>query len=382
VKVNVNSEVLGWAVERSGKSVDELLPRFPRIREWTRGETQPTLRQLESLAKATMTPLGFLFLQTPPAVQLPIPYFRTVHDDGVDEPSPNLIETIYTMQRRQDWMRDFVVDEGQEELGFVASAGLEDDPVDVARNMREVLGFDEFWAGGERTWEDALRVLRNRMEDVGILVMVNGVVGNNTHRKLDPTEFRGFVLVDNHAPLVFVNGADGKAAQMFTLAHELAHVFFGSSAAFDLRQMLPAADQTERACNLVAAEFLVPGSRLLKAWRDAKEERDPFQKLAREFKVSAIVVARRVLDLSLIGREAFFEFYRNYMAEERRRSARSQVGGDFYATQNARIGNRFGATIVRAAQEGRLLYSDAFALTGLNGKAFERFAAGIVEGGG
>jgi Zn-dependent peptidase ImmA (M78 family) len=244
--------------------------------------------------------------------------------------------------------------------------------------MRELLGFTENWAQAESTWTDALRRLREAIEEARILVVANGIVGNNTHRKLDPEEFRGFVLVDDYAPLVFVNNSDGKAAQMFTLAHELAHVFFGSSAAFDLRQLMPAQDKTEQACNQVAAEFLVPKSHLLLAWPAVRDDDQPFQAIARRFKVSEIVVARRALDLGLINREAFFEFYRDHLATERRRSAEVPGGGDFYLNQNLRVGARFGAAVVRAVKEGRLGYTEAYRMTGLYGKSFEQFAASLI----
>ncbi len=131
------------------------------------------------------------------------------------------------MQRRQAWMREYLLEEGHEALSFVGSATRRQQTGKIAELMRTALGIDTGWAARYGTWTDALRGLQKRMESIGILVVVNGVVGNNTHRKLDPGEFRGFVLVDNYAPLVFVNGADSKAAQMFTLGHELAHIFFG-----------------------------------------------------------------------------------------------------------------------------------------------------------
>jgi len=380
-RVAVDKKVLHWVVSRSGLELDDLEKRFPRIRQWATGESHPTLRQLEALAKATFTPLGFLFLAEPPDERLPIPHFRTLHDDTSRKPSPDLLETIQIMQRRQTWMREFLTDQGHKELPFVSSARREEQPRQIVRHILGTLGLDEGWAAAERTWTNALRTMREAIEDAGILVVVNSIVGNNTHRKLDPTEFRGFVLVDEFAPLVFVNGADGKAAQMFTLAHELAHVFFGSSAVFDLREMQPADEPTEQTCNRVAAEFLVPQRELRQIWPSVRDDSEPFQTIARRFKVSALVAARRALDTNLINREAFLNFYRAYQSDERRAASSRPDGGDFYANQNLRVGQRFASTVIRAVKEGKLLYSEAYRLTGLRGKTFDHYAALLGFGG-
>jgi Zn-dependent peptidase ImmA (M78 family) len=379
--VVVSKDVLLWALDRSGQAIEDVLPVFPKLRDWISGGKQPTLCQLEKFAKATHTPLGFLFLPQPPEERMPIPHYRTSAGGHAQRPSAELLDTIYAMQLRQAWMRDDVKDQGQEPLPFVRSARVGASPEAVARKMRQLLGFKENWAEGERTWTDALRRLREAIEEAHILVVVNGIVGNNTHRKLDPGEFRGFVLVDEYAPLVFVNNSDGKAAQMFTLAHELAHIFFGSSAAFDLRQLMPAQDKIEQMCNRMAAEFLVPERLLHEAWPDVSNDVEPFQSLARRFKVSEIVAARRALDLRLIGREAFFKFYNEYLAKERRRSDEASGGGDFYLNQHMRVGTRFVTAVVRAVKEGRLGYTEAYRMTGLYGKTFEHFAASFVVGG-
>ena len=194
-------------------------------------------------------------------------------------------------------------------------------------------------------WTAALQTLRDALDAAGVLVVTNGVVGNNTHRRLDPQEFRGFVLVDEYAPLVFVNGADAKTAQMFTLAHECAHLWFGQSAAFDLRDLQPANNGIEIACNAVAAEFLVAETELRSQWEFARAQVRPFDYLARNFKVSAIVAARRALDLALIPRNVFFEFYHDHLAEAKWRRDDTAGGGDFYLTQNVRLGRRFGALL-------------------------------------
>jgi len=380
-RIAVSKKILDWALDRSGLTLADLEGKFPRLRQWVDGQRQPTLRQLELLAKSTMTPLGFLFLKEPPEERLPVPYFRTLGDEASYGPSPDLLETIHTMQRRQDWLREFLVDQGQEALTFVRSARADEPPASVGQRIRMALALDAGWAALQPSWTEALRVLREAMENAGILVVVNSVVGNNTHRKLDTEEFRGFVLMDEYAPLVFVNGADGRAAQMFTLAHELAHVFFGSSAAFDLREMSPANDPTEQACNRVAAEFLVPEQKIRRIWPSIRGDTERFQSIAREFKVSELVAARRALDIGLISKNDFLMFYRDYLTDERRKAARRSEGGDFYATQDLRVGRRFALAVVRAAKEGKILYSEAYRLTGLYGKTFDGYSASLGFGG-
>jgi Zn-dependent peptidase ImmA (M78 family) len=380
-RVVVSADVLRWALDRSEISPASLQHKFPKIGQWISGAGQPTLRQLESLAKTTLTPLGFFFLQNPPEERLSIPHFRTLHSEGMSRPSPNLLATVQMMERRQSWMREFLIDEGQEPLSFVNSTRLDEQHTLFAQRIRQTLGFNEGWASSKQTWTEALRMLREAIEGVGILVAVNGIVGNNTHRKLIVDEFRGFVLVDEYAPLVFVNGADGKAAQMFTLAHELAHVFLGSSAAFDLRQLRPADEPTELACNLAAAEFLVPERQLRREWDAAQSNPEPFQAIARHFKVSALVAARRALDLRLITRKKFLQFYHNYEQDERRVAVRQSEGGDFYASQNLRVGRRFATAVYRAAKEGKLLFSEAYRLTGLHGETFDRYMSHMGVGG-
>lgn len=376
-RVTVSDTVLRWALDRSVRREDVEL-KFPKLSEWLSSQSQPTLHQLEAFAKATSTPLGFLFLAEPPVERLSIPHFRTL-EGSTRESSPDLLETVQIMERRQAWMREYLIEQRQEPLKFVHSVRIADELKLVANQMRRTLGLDTRWASQQYTWTTALRELQKKIEEIGILVVVNSVVGNNTHRKLDVDEFRGFVLVDEYAPLVFVNGADGKAAQMFTLAHELAHVWLGSSAAFDLRQLQPADNATEQACNRIAAEFLVPEVELSRIWTSIPQGQDRFQMIAQQFKVSELVAARRALDLGKINRNEFLDFYRDYQEREHR-AATGQEGGNFYAMQNLRISRRFAETIVHAVSEGKILYHEAYTLTGLHGKTFERFAQHIVEG--
>jgi transcriptional regulator with XRE-family HTH domain len=225
--------MLRWACERAGYEPRDLARRIPQLPAWERGEKQPTLKQLEEFAKATRTPIGFLFLPEPPVEAVPIPDFRTVAGGRIDHPSPDLLDTLYLCQQRQEWYREYTRSMGEGPLAFVGSVRTSDDVARAAAMIRNALGFDLDERRALPTWTEALRRFIAQADAAGVLVMVSGVVGSNNRRKLDPQEFRGFALADDRAPLVFINGADTKAAQMFTLAHELAHVWLGQSALSD-----------------------------------------------------------------------------------------------------------------------------------------------------
>jgi len=383
MNVSLTPRVLRWARERAGLDQRTLAkkvtgkPTADRVKQWEQ-TGMLTFAQVRKLAHATHTPEGFLYLKEPPDDSLPIPDLRTVGDGPVKRPSPDLLDTIFMMQRRQTWMRDFLIEEAQPQLEFVGSATLNSDPQKVASEMRKTLGVTDGWANEESTWTEALMHLRLRTEAAGILIVINGVIGNNNHRKLDPNEFRGFVLSDVYAPLVFINGADFKAAQMFTIAHEVAHLWIDREGVSNFQAMQPAPIRVEQWCNQVAAEFLVPAVELSEAWEHAMNSQEPFEALAARFKVSTIVAARRVLDLGLISKKQFVEFYDTYQKDERRRKeAKKNKGGDFWNTQSVRVGERFGTAVVQAAREGRLLYREAYHLTGLSGKTFDRFAENL-----
>jgi Zn-dependent peptidase ImmA (M78 family) len=361
-RVDVNSELLRWACERAGTDAEELRHRFPRLREWERGESKPTLKQLEDFAKATYVPIGYLFLPKPPQERMPIPDLRTVSSRGVKHPSPNLLDAIYLCQRRQAWYREFAQIAGEEHRGFVGSATIGVPPEQVAKRMRELLGFDVAQRRDCPTWTEAFRRFIERAEDAGAMVMISGVVGSNNRRTLDPEEFRGFALSDDLAPLVFINGADTRAAQMFTLAHELAHLWLGESALSDVGPASSPSQRIEAWCNRVAAEFLVP----LEDLQRNLMRGDPLgqvQALARTFKVSTLVILRRLLDARRITRETFNQAY----AEEwQRLVGRPRAsGGDFYLTQAVRVSRRFARALIVSTLEGQTLYRDAFGMLGI-----------------
>ncbi len=371
-RVSVSPEILNWACERAGHDVRYFAEKIPQLISWVKQEKQPTLKQLEKLAHVTHTPFGYLFLPTPPKELLPVPDYRTLSEGSSCRPSPDLLDTIHAMQRRQDWLRESLIEDGIQPLDFVASAHLSDDPEEVGREVRRTLGLADGWAESIHTWQNAVGELRRLIEEIGVMAVINGVVENNTHRRLKVEEFRGFALSDPYAPLIFVNGVDAKSAQMFTLAHELVHIWLGKKGLSGFEMLFPGGTNVEKWCNQAASELLVPAEELRMHWDGVKYQESPFKVLARIFKVSPVVAARRSLDLKFISRSAFFSFYDDYVGRERGDSIKPS-DGNFFNTQNSRVGKLFAIQAFRAAKEGRIQFKEAFDLTGLHGDSLQKY---------
>ena len=371
--MNVDANMLTWAIDRAGYDLHEFTSKMPRVNDWISGKKRPTIKQLEQFSKKVHLPFGYLFLPAPPQEKLPIPFFRT-NGDRVEKVSVNVYDTILLLQQRQDWLRHYLIDNGFEKLGFVGEFSNSDDVIAIVNGLRQVLGLAENWASYFQSWKEALNHLIEVIEDKGIITVFNGVVENNTSRPIEVEECRGFVLVDEFAPFMFVNNADGKAAQMFTIIHELAHIWTGHSAGFDFRKLQPADDAIEILCDKVAAEFLVPQGVFNEQWSIAHD----FKRLSKFFKVSEIVVARRALDTGKISKKAFFQFYEEYKNREFIKKQNQGPGGDFYATAKKRLSITFASHINNAVKTGQLLYRDAYKLTSMKGDTFEKFFAKTI----
>jgi Zn-dependent peptidase ImmA (M78 family) len=271
------------------------------------------------------------------------------------------------LQRRQEWLTEYLREQGHESLPFVGKFSEAHDYQKIVQDIRQYLQLQEGWVNAFGTWEEALKHLTSQIEDAGIVVTFNSVVGNNTHRPISVDDCRGFVLVDEYAPFMFINNADVKAAQMFTLIHELAHIWIGESAGFDFRQLQPASKPIEILCDKVAAEFLVPKARFLEAWKRYSD----ITQLSKKFKVSPIVIGRRAMDLGKMSSGDFFNFYKTYQSKKQHKQENS--GGNFYATAKNRLSLKFMAHVNQAVKENHLLYRDAYYLTNLKGDTYQSF---------
>lgn len=368
-EIDVNPDMISWAITRAGFQLQDFLNNHPNVLNWLEKIKRPTVKQLEDFSKAVYIPFGYLFLNEPPSEVIPFPFFRTGASAPEHKVSLNVYDTILILQRRQDWLVDYLMDNGKEPLAYIGKYSENTDYQIIVSDMRRTLRLDVEWAKNFKTFEDTLNHITEKIEDIGIIVNFNGVVENNTHRPIPVDECRGFVLVNSLAPFMFVNAADAKAAQLFTIVHELAHVWIGESAGFNNEQLLPANDPVERLCDMVAAEFLVPAE----SFNDLWNRQYTFITLARYFKVSQLVIARRALDLGKISKSDFFAFYNQFMESFRMKKEEQTPGGNFYATARKRISVSFASHVNQAVKQDKILYRDAYKITGLKGDTYNKF---------
>jgi Zn-dependent peptidase ImmA (M78 family)/DNA-binding XRE family transcriptional regulator len=362
----ITPDLVRWARERADASIQETARRVhttsDRLQRWEQGTARPTFRQAQALAHALSVPFGFLFLSAPPPEELPLPDLRTVSGQPVTHPSPELSDVANDLLRKQQWYREFRESERAEPLPFVGRYSLTDAVDNVGAALREVFRLDNTMRAEAKSWEQFLRLFVVQVEDVGVLVFRSGVVENNTHRPLDVQEFRGLVISDPVAPVIFINSQDAKAAQIFTLAHELAHLAIGESGVSNPEpehEPQAYANAVERFCNQAAAEMLLPRDEFERRWTDTRSVEENLDVVARTFRVSALAVLRRAHELGRITNAEFrgqIEILRGKPVDG---GTPKGDGGDFYATFFTRNSRTFTAALLAAVAEQRVLHRDA-----------------------
>lgn len=368
--IHISTDRYQWAIQRNGLTMEDYLKSHPKsnLLFWISGEKQPTIKQLEDFAKSVNLPFGYLFLDKIPQEQLPFPVFRGEAGKN-DHFDLNVYDTVNIIQRRQDWLEDYITDNELDKCEFVGSVTLQNPITDTVERLRRFLGLEPRWALGLLNSETAVSKLTELLECSGIFIAYNGVVGNNTRRPIKVTECRGFALVNKTAPYIFVNSQDAKTAQLFTLIHETAHIMLGVSAGHAETDTL-SDDKIEQYCDKVAAEFLVPAALIREIWNGNVKD------LAHRFKVSELVVARRAFDLGLYSQRDFYAFLNEYKARPIAIKPKTN-GGSFYRSSVKRVGLTFAMHIRSAVNNAQLSYIEAYRLTGLYGDTYQTFMARI-----
>jgi Zn-dependent peptidase ImmA (M78 family) len=378
----IKHDLLLWAVERAHIAIDVLSKKLSikeeKLQSWLEGEELPTFKQAQKLANALQVPFGYLFLSEPPKEQLPVPDLRTIRDDPTYHMSANFKELLYDLDRKQRWYREYILENGAERLDFIGKFSLQDSKESIVDDIRAKLQWNSDMKG--ITKDNYLTEITKKIEELGILVMRSSYIGSNTRKSLSVQEFRGLAISDPYAPLIYVNTADAKSAQIFTLSHELAHLWIGESGISDLQMFINFDNHIEKLCNEIAAELLVPEDEFKKLYDANQSIKENCILIADTYHVSFVMALKRAYDLKFISFDDYKELYEEEMIKwEEIKLHKKNSGGDYYKTAGARISKLFSHSIISATLEGKLLYRDAAKL--LNIKKMSTFEKYIKEMG-
>lgn len=365
LRVKVSPELLTWAVERVGQNVEEYALQNENFKEWLAEKKQPTFNQIRDFANQFYLPLGYMFLEKPPKEPPSIVFFRKKIDA---KQNINVNDTIDILKYRQEWLSEYLKVNEFQKLDFVGKFKNYsfNNIMNICKYTRQILGLKDNWAFEFSNVREALNKLVSILEDIGIIVIFNGVVENNSHRKIEVEACRGFALVNDYAPFIFINAKDSEVAQIFTLVHEFAHILIGYTAGISNIDITDKEiSKEERLCNKIASNFLLPESLFLDMWN----KNNNIDILSKRFKVSRFVIGIRAVELNLMS----FEEYKNkkrLWTKEDYNDTKKNSGGNYYAMAIRRTSRTFLIHLYNALNSGQILHLDAYKLAGMKGESF------------
>lgn len=380
IRVEVNPEVILDAVAKSSRSIDEVEKKFSSFHKWIENQKQPTFNQLNALSKFLRIPFGYLLLKSPVKEDLPLLEFRTIETESIQNPSRELIDTINDMESKQQWLREAFIEEGKDNLDFVGMFKEKNNNAEeFAKIIRETINLNKTWYKSANSRTPTFSILREKLSQAGIVIMQNGTALNNTRRPLDIKEFRAFTLVDEYAPLIFINNLDSNSGKTFSLLHETAHIFFGQNSLYndDFKNRNRYLSSIEVICNEVAGEIITPTDLFIDTWKkkykDLQNDIDKIENAANEFKVSKLIIARKALEQKFINHQSYTEIAKIVQKEyELSQKRRKQLSGG-NPTNNAisRLDNNFLRTLITNTEYGDIQYTEAYRLAGIGRGTFE-----------
>ncbi len=373
INIQIAPATIDWIISKT--QLNEISPKVAdNLLAWRSGEKTPTFNQIENASKATGIPLGYFFLQNPPIENTTLIECRTVDSIAVKDTSRDLMNTIHDMEMIQDWMREQLISDGFEPLDYIGkfkTSGY----MEIAENARKILGIDIDWYKSVEVGK-SFNYIRNVMNSSGVIVMVNGMVGNNTHRLLNVNEFRAFTIIDEYAPLIFINSNDSENARLFSLLHEFAHICIGENNLFNDRYSFgEKVNKAETICNSVAAEIIAPQVLFENEWNISiknNTQKQVIYNLAAKFKCGTMVIARKALDNNFIPFKLYKEIAELAVKIYNEQRKKKGNGGGFYTNLSFKIDKRFLNMLVSSVAEGKTLYTDAYRLTNTNRNTFDK----------
>jgi Zn-dependent peptidase ImmA (M78 family)/transcriptional regulator with XRE-family HTH domain len=389
-KAFITPNVLKWARESARMTEKTAAAKVSvtveRFKEWEEGISQPTIRQAQTLAKAYKRPFALLFLPEIPRD------FQTLQDfrkPGSKALTTSSIFIIREIQQKQAWISDVYSENQEDKLSFVGRFSLKDNPHKVAQDILTTLNINPASYKSDspiKEWIDAA-------ETNGIFISRTSFI--HSRLKLDSEELQGFAIADPYAPFVFVNSEDWNAPQLFTLVHELAHIWIAETGiSNEVEPDIKHKDKfhpVELFCNEVVANALMPKDMVLSFDTASFQTSKDVFKAAKSLGVSSFALLVRALNLNLISPQSYQKLrkqadidYADYLRREAEKKARLKEkdkpgGPNYFLLQLNRNSRLFTQTVLDAFRGGFIEPTLASNLLNVQVNKFQQLESQLVK---
>ncbi|KNC11847.1 hypothetical protein AC790_13370 [Pantoea sp. RIT-PI-b] len=375
-----NPEIIKWARESSGLSLDEAAKKLNLksskesgasiLSDYESGEKEPTSKKVGEIAKLYHRPLLTFYLTKPPVIQKKGEDYRTVPDSIPLEANGNVDAIVRDIFVRQSIVREALIDSDDAEVkdfvGFLNNLPEIADAVSYI-NTRFNISSEEFRRQG--TAHDAMGYLRKQVENEGVFILLIGNLGSH-HSSVSTNYFRGFAIADKIAPFIVINDNDSKAAWSFTLLHELAHILIGETGISNTS----VAHKIEKYCNDIASNILLPADDLNTVKIDDpsnfEELSTVLQERASFYNVSPSLIAYRLLRDGRISIKEWEEisshFKEMWMQSKVKKQDEKKSAGTFYVTKRHKTGGALLRVVKNSILEGVITETKAGKVLGVS----------------
>ncbi len=384
--------ILRWARETAGYTLSDTAAKIKRSAEelsaWETGTQAPTYPQLEKLAyEIYKRPIAIFFLPKPPEESTPKQEFRTLPDAELDNLIPDTRFKIRKAHAYQISLREVFenVNPSERKIWQRMSLVYSNNPLDVARQAQKIREHIGITISEQSKWKDvdaALKSWRYAIEDNGVFIFKD---------TLKQGEISGFCLTDAHFPLIYINNSTPKTRQVFSLAHELAHLLMdanGMSKLGDPSYIDKLPDdrrRLEQFCNAIAAEVLIPtddfqeqSKQLLANVENISDSE--IENLSHRYQVSREAILRRFLNQGRVSADFYKEKARLWIEQQKPKNNDSKRVGNWYNTTNMYFSPRFVREVISQHYNQRISLEQAVDLLGINTKNFDGLEQKILQG--
>lgn len=389
-KAYITSKVFKWARE-TAKITEEIAASkvavsVEKLNEWETGESFPTIRQAQNLAKVYKRPFALFFLPDIPDDFQPLQDFRK---PGSKELSTSSIFIIREIQQKQVWISEVNEDNNENIVPFVGRFTIKNSTIKVAQDILTTLNINPL---NYKTNNPILEWI-DKAESNGVFISRTSFI--HSRLKLDSNEMQGFAIADNYAPFVFINSDDWNAPQLFTLVHELAHIWIAETGiSNDLEPSINKGgnyNPIELFCNEVAANALMPKEFMERLDKKTFDNAKEVFENAKTIGVSAFALIVRALDLNIISLNSYKklkveadyeynEFLKREAEKKSKQKEKEKSGGpNYFLLQLNRNSRLFTQTVLDAFHGGYIQPTKASSLLNVKVNKFPKLEAQLYR---